>query len=435
MSNLKKGKEFLTKALELFKDDNRIMNHFWLGFLHYDCRETEQAVPHFRICMELIKEAGYEIEELWPVQLMLGKTYLMQNNYDECEKVLVELNKSMGPLSNQQNRDKKVGNTLLFPTAIGNIAIDANLLLASVCLEKRYCGVEVEDKIFESEKILKSISENEDSKNLKASICDSKGWLKCLQVQRAGANLISDSHLEIKSKSNTKLLKAIIEKSHLVVDEGFYCFKGGEIKNAIIQKEQSRDLNIQKAFIRKIKVKREAKIKGIVIDKEFKRSYISKSNNISKGEYMLEEAEIESAELDSGSIRNIFLVIDSLSAIEESISWLEESLALSADPQTCLHLAQALEIKLELTSDSKIKEAIKKQIVARCKLANQLDIMEDYKEDIEAISKKYEEKKETKEEPKEKLTPVSTLSLSIEGTAKGEIASKAESKEKGSEKK
>ena len=35
-----------------------------------------------------------------------------------------------------------------------------------------------------------------------------------------------------------------------------------------------------------------------------------------------------------------------------------------------------------------------------CKLANQLDIMEDSKGEIVAISKKYEEKKEKKEEPK-----------------------------------
>ena len=56
----------------------------------------------------------------------------------------------------------------------------------------------------------------------------------------------------------------------------------------------------------------------------------------------------------------------------------------------------------------------------------QLDIMDDYKQEIETISEKYEEKKEKKEEVKDKATSTSTVSLSIEGTAKGDLTTKAD---------
>jgi hypothetical protein len=186
----------------------------------------------------------------------------------------------------------------------------------------------------------------------------------------------------------------------------------------------------------------DAQIRGIVENDTIKPKNYGEYmpiHSLKKMSYKIEKAQLRSTKL-KGSIKDIIQNVASdgtdapLSIIDESIFWLEESLSLSADPQTCLHLALALEVKLGLTKDSKTKEAITRQIAARCKLARQLDIEEDYKEEIEAISKKYEEKKDKKEEPDKNVKPTSSISLSIEGSAKGEISSK-EAKEKDAAKK
>lgn len=441
--NLDKGKYYLNKALKLFKNKEYIVKtHYWLGMLNLESRKFEEAVSHFKICLAMVKDIRLCVNEgrnqefeLLP-RLRLGQAYLPQKRYDECEIEFEEIIKSKDEIINKKEQICKFIKFIDPKMNVAEILIYANLGLASSCLEKQVkiektkiciknAEEEAREKHFQDE-IAKSKNTN---RRINADIYATKGWLKCLEIQKTDSILDFEGRFTIGPFSPLgsigASMSAIIEDSILSIEKDKLRFKGGEIKNAIMCFGNEDKTYVERAKIDEIEIKKEAK--GTIQGYCFNGGQPLELLGI--GDFVITELDLQSAEMLS--LKAVMASKREVPTINSAIFWLEESLSLSADPQTCLHLAQALEIKWGLTSDPKAQEDIKGQILARCKLAKQLDIMEDYKEDIEAISKKHEEKKE---EPKKKLTPISTMSLSIEGTAKGEI-SKADSKEKGSEKK
>jgi hypothetical protein len=396
------GERYLTQSLKLSRSkEDRIRILYWLGVLNYQRRKFGDAVAYFKICLELVKEITTEGFELWPIYLRLGKTYLEQKRYDDCEvefeNILNDKNKAIGKEEQKYGdifSDRKMN--------IRKILISAHLGLATSFMEKQTNYEKVMERIESAEKLCPS----NDDKKMRAHISASKGWLKCLLVQEFLEGLLKLENLKL--ENSCKLDDANIENSILSNEENnLIKFNKGEIKSAFLKLGDILDIKIENATIEALGIKNRTAIKG-------------ESEN---GIIRVDSAELNllQASLNEGGI---------LPLVEASISDLEDSLNKSAEPKTCLHLAQALEIKLGLTSDAKVREAITRQIAARCKLARQLDIMEDYKNDIDALCEKYAEKKDKKEEPKEKVTPTSTISLSIEGSAKGDITSKEDSKEK-----
>ena len=479
--NLKVGENYLNQSLKLYRSnyDKSIVN-YWLGWLCYESRDLEEAVDSLNICKAMLKESlPLDDSKLWPVYLELGQTYLKLKRYRECEYELKQIKEyhNVGPKEDAFNH-----------MTFEDISIYSKLFLASAYLDQRLNLDKVEPLLIKAEElndlrykfsldeiagadgfksflkqklntdwtndaeIEKLLDENkkfievmEDGKqkkcykykldsdergDLEGYIYALKGWSLLLQAQ----GVSFDPHNIDIGKGNPVILdKAYIENLDLIIKGDKYLLNKVQIKNAIISIDKGKTINVLKANIHDATMRCETKIRGVVegsvIESIDCRNYLEYNGR------KIRNADLASAVLEEGSIEIILSgpsdkTESPLIIINESISWLEKSFAIVSDPQTCLHLAQALEVKLDLTTDSKSKEAITREIRARCILAKQLDIMEDYKDEIGAISKKYEEKKEKKEEAKEKAKPTSTISLSIEGTAKGEMTAIADSEKK-----
>ncbi|MGV8126981.1 MAG: tetratricopeptide repeat protein [Methanothrix sp.] len=440
--NMEIGNRYLTQSLELSKTKKNNMEiRYWLGVLYCQIREFEKAVSNFNICKSMSKEVlTYDKEaefERWQVYLMLGDTYLRQKRYDDCEEELRKITEYLKEGDKIQEKackyfDKKNNKEIL---------IYAYLWLALIYLEKQIDLYKADQFIEKAKEQISSLnineSANEFKRNLERNLYACIGWKMLLQAQGIGIDL---RKIDIDNKKKEVILhKGDIRDCDLTYDNGDkkYKFKKAQIRNAILSVDE-KYIDVLNAEVSDATIEaadERARFKGLIDGNTIVPSNYGKYNfaDLTEEKYKIKKAvEFESVKL-VGSIEDIIQNVASLnsdpplSMINESIFWLEESLALASDPQTCLLLAQALEVKLGLTSDAQVKDAITKKIRARCLLAIQLDIMDDYKQEIETISKKYEEKKEKKEEVKDKATPTSTISLSIEGTAKGDLTTKADS--------
>jgi tetratricopeptide (TPR) repeat protein len=389
----------------------------------------------------------------WLINLKLGEVHLEQRKYDDCENELSSLldNRLLRVclLVEPSQKICEIFDYDEFP--VGELVASARLGLASSYLRKGANLNEAEKCIDCAKYTCSKIKDPKiDLRDLKSSIYKCKGWLKYIQVQKGEVDLNYFETLPIYPAM--RMDRATVENSALVLDDGNYKLNGGKIKEAIIWIGEEQSIEVIEAEIQEVNIKKGAKVKGKVgnnelIEDEHLLKTIPPKVHIIKANF--DDAKLLSGYLKNVSFRNrasvskgtdkgesvLFIrnlspsITTSLRGIDEAIRYFEIAISIKADTEACLRLAQAMEFKLGLISDARIKESITRQIKDRCRLAKQLDVMEVYTTEIDEILKRYQEKKDKDKTSESKTDPSSTLSLSIEGTAKGEIASKPVSKE------
>ncbi len=82
------------------------------------------------------------------------------------------------------------------------------------------------------------------------------------------------------------------------------------------------------------------------------------------------------------------LIYYDLGRMDDAIDWLEKSVSRQAGPSAYFHLAMAYKSKMDLcNSQSKIDSLIAGKILKCCRLANELDLNEEYKQDLKELKK------------------------------------------------